>query len=436
MTENNRSMPHSEAIEHNVLGACVHFADHLVVALEQLNSDDFYAGRSQELFKIIKRLAHGGGKVDPLLLRGACPPDSNALALLDMLPAWIGADIAPLCVQLRELSAARRVTRASFEVGASGLECATNPTAFLDLASEELTSALQSRESSAKIMTAADVVYEFGKDLTQVSPEQANRSIPTGFTGLDSVLGGWEPGRLYVPAGRPGMGKTAFVMQSVIHAAELGKRCAVYSIEMSEKLLTKRAIANMSRMNSRALRPGVLNRDQLNRVLGKADQFASLPILFPESSSIRIEEIVRSARQMKLRGGLDLVMVDYLQLVESSSRHDNREQEVSSISRQLKRLARSLDIPVIAVAQLSRKVEERGDKRPQLSDLRESGAIEQDADVIMFLFREDYYARGNTQQNGVCEIIVAKNRDGETGFVKTMFEREYTRFSDIDERYA
>lgn len=435
MSDNNRSMPHSDALEQSVLFACLNFQDQLVIALEQLRIDDFYAQRSKDLFDIISRRARTGGTVDPLIIREACRGNNNALTFMEELKVWIGTDITPLCVQLRELSAARRLTRAACEVAESGLGSAPDPTTFLDVANETLTTALQSREASAKISTAADVVYEIGFDLTQRSPEEANKLIPTGLTGLDGVLGGWEQGRLYVPAGRPGMGKTAFVMQSVISAASIGKRCAVYSIEMTEKLLTKRALASMARINSRMLRPGVLNYDQTQRVLKQAERFASLPIVFPESSGIRIEEIVRSARQLKLRGGLDLVVVDYLQLIESSGKHDNREQEVSSISRQLKRLARMLEIPVIACAQLSRKVEDRGDKRPQLSDLRESGAIEQDADVIMFLYREDYYARGTTQKNGQCEIIVAKNRDGETGYVKALFEPEFTRFADL-EQYA
>lgn len=225
------------------------------------------------------------------------------------------------------------------------------------------------------------------------------------------------------------MGKSALAVQLAESAAGQGARAAVFSLEMPSSEIARRMVCSVARVNSRDIGERKLSEIEARRMTNAAGKLSALPIVFPESMRMTIEQIARVARQERLRSGLGLVLVDYLQLIRSSGRHDNREQEVSEISRELKLLARELHLPVVAVSQLSRKVEERSDKRPMLSDLRESGAIEQDADAILFLFRPDYYSREASK--GLCEVIVGKNRGGETGFVRVNFEAQYTRFSDL-----
>lgn len=428
------TIPHAPAIERRVLASCLVEPESLQEALQSLRSDDFYLAANRKVFETLLRLSkQPGATQDPALVRHACGTDEGTLVALDEATfdtSWFGADVGAACAYLRDLSAARRLHEAAMKTAAAALECSDDPTTYLDKATEQLVSAIQSRQSSTKLSTINEVMQRVIARMTNADNAGEN-FVSTGFQAVDNVLGGgWERGRMYVPAGRPGMGKTAFMMQCVANAAFKGKRCAVFSIEMPEELLGKRLLATATRLNSRWMKPGSLRRDQTDAALKMAERLADLPIVFPDSASISIEELIRTCRRMSVDGGLDLVAVDYLQLITTTAKSDSREQEVSSISRQLKRMARSLNIPVIALSQLSRKVEDRTDKRPQLNDLRESGAIEQDADAILFLFRPDYYQRDGKNHNGECEIIVAKNRDGETGFVSLKFDPEFTHFSD------
>lgn len=427
--ENNKSMPHSDELERSVLSACVHFPDDRAIVCEQLSAEDFYTTRNAELFGVVRSLHRSGAPCDVLLIREACGAKPNARALCDELGISLHPDIAALCERLRALSAARRVARAALEVGAAGLEATADPNAFLDRASTQLTKAIQSRDSAVKSSSLTDLCHSLADAVDQYGTAKAPVRLSSGLPELDRVLGGLEPGRLYVVAGRPGMGKSALAVQVVEAVAETGRRAAVFSLEMPAEEIVQRQACARARIDTRQLLARKLDDLEARRFTGAMQRLSVLPIIYPEASSITVEQIARMARQEKMRSGLGLVLVDYLQLIRSSRKHDNREQEVSEISRELKLLARELELPVIAVAQLNRDLEKRADKRPMMSDLRESGAIEQDADAIVFVYREHYYTPSADPLE--CELIVGKNRSGETGFVKVKFEAQYTRFGSL-----
>lgn len=261
--------------------------------------------------------------------------------------------------------------------------------------------------------------------------------VPTGFNMLDRMLGGFQKSDLIVLAGRPGVGKTAFALSTALNAAKKGARVAVFSLEMSEEQLSQRLISMISCIDSHRIRLGQIQDDEWVMFLEAANELAQTSIYIDDTPSASVNEIRAKARRLYAEHGLDMILIDYLQLMDGTAGKngkptaENRNQEVSFISRSLKKLARELDVPVIALSQLSRSVEQRSDKRPMLSDLRDSGAIEQDSDVVLFLYREDYYDE-NTDKQNVCDVLVAKHRHGSTGAVSLFFRKELTQFRDLE----
>lgn len=426
-------IPHSEVLENKVLGCAIGNApEFLPVVLDTVTAQDFYAPRRAELFRVVSAMHRAGKAVDPMLVLEACVGNANARAAAEEIfydPMVL--DIEPHCKRLRELTSTRALIRACMQVAADGLEPIEDYDAFLDKAGASLASAMGQRDDAVRSTTLADAL---GTVLSQLdakkNPTAPTGRVSTGLLELDRVLGGLQAGKLYVVAGRPGMGKSALGQLFAESSGWEGKRAAVFSLEMPSDEIAGRMLASHAEISARALQGGMLSDEQVSIAVRAADELASLPVVFPEANTFTIEAIRRTARRMRLRGGLGLVLIDYLQLVRSSARHDSREQEVSAISRECKLLARELEVPVVAVAQLNRAVEARADKRPLLSDLRESGAIEQDADAVLMLYREGYYDPKSAQKN-VCEVIVAKHRGGPTGLVKVHFAPEFTRFGNL-----
>ncbi|HEY6875364.1 MAG TPA: replicative DNA helicase [Candidatus Dormibacteraeota bacterium] len=256
--------------------------------------------------------------------------------------------------------------------------------------------------------------------------------IPSGFHDLDRMTGGFKDSDLIIMAGRPSMGKTSLALNVAMHAALVAKKSvAIFSLEMSKEQLTERLLTEQAQIDAQRLHRGLLSEAEFDRVSNALGPLGEAPIYIDDSPSMDELTMQLKARQAKLRHGVDLIVVDYLQLMRGrSGGDDNRVQEVSSISRALKGLARELRVPVIAISQLSRAPEQRPDKRPILSDLRESGALEQDADVVMFLFRPEYYK--SDERPGIAEVIVAKHRNGPTGMVELKFRRDHTRFYNLE----
>lgn len=435
MTAQNQAAPHSDGLERATLAAMLHFADHLEVAVRGLSAEDFYTPRNAELFAVLSRLHATGGGVDPVVARSACELRPNALELLVGLEAdlRIAADIEPWCNRLRQLATARRLMRASMSVAAAALDSSRDPESFLDQATADLTAALQTRSGGSQRQTALEVIQECIGDVTENVAGKAPRRQRTGIETVDSRLGGLEDGRLYIVAGRPGMGKTAWAMQAGESVAGDGGRVGVFSLEMPAAEVMSRMLAQRVGVPARALQHrGGLTPDQMRKLLGAAEAVAQQPLVFLGKPRMTIEEIARAARQEKLRHGLDLVVIDYLQLIvrSATARRDQREdQDIGDATRECKLMARELQLPVVLLSQLNREVEKRNDKRPLMSDLRGSGAIEQDADTILLLYRDDYY-NANSLEPGVCEVIVGKQRGGQTGTIKVGFEAALTRFYD------
>ena len=258
--------------------------------------------------------------------------------------------------------------------------------------------------------------------------------VPTGFTQLDKILGGLQDSDLIILAGRPGMGKTSFGLTIAQQAAKYhDQRVAVFSLEMSKEQLVQRLLSMETSIDSHRLRQGdVRDENEWNALLEAANRLSSSPIHIDDTPAATVNEIRTKARRLYTESGIDLIMIDYMQLMSGQTgiRSENRQQEISYISRSLKALARELNVPVLALSQLSRAVESRADKIPMLSDLRESGSIEQDADVVLFIYREDYYIEDTDRQN-IADIVVAKHRHGMTGTISLYFQKELTQFRDL-----
>jgi replicative DNA helicase len=263
--------------------------------------------------------------------------------------------------------------------------------------------------------------------------------VPSGFTDLDDLTSGFQPSDLVVVAARPSMGKTAFILNIAQHAAiEHNIPVALFSLEMSKESLVQRMLTGEARVDAQKLRKGMLRDDDFPRLARAAGILAQAPIFIDDSPGITLLEMRSAARRLRADANVGLVVVDYLQLIQSASEAENRTQEISQISRSLKALAKELSVPVVALSQLSRATEQRTDKRPQLSDLRESGAIEQDADLVMFIYRQEMY-EGPTDKDGNslegrAEVIVGKQRNGPTGIVNLFFHKAYTRFENYSAR--
>jgi replicative DNA helicase len=258
--------------------------------------------------------------------------------------------------------------------------------------------------------------------------------MPTGFHRLDRMTAGLKGSELIIVAGRPGMGKTAFALNVALNGcAARGEAVAVFSLEMAKEELARRLLCSEARVDGGRMRTGMLSRDDWTRLTSAAGTLTNLKLFIDDTPAISITELRGKARRLKSEHGLGLVVIDYLQLMRAGSKVESREKEISEISRSLKALAKELDIPVMALSQLNRGVETRAgkDKRPQMADLRESGAIEQDADVILFIYREEFYNRDDPELRGLAEIIIGKQRAGPVGIVKCRFFHEYTRFENL-----
>jgi len=282
------------------------------------------------------------------------------------------------------------------------------------------------------------VVRTFEQIVHAAETRQHITGLPTGFDRLDRMTAGMHAGDLIIVAGRPGMGKTAFALNVAIHACAARKvAVAVFTLEMPKEQLATRLLCSEARVDASKLRTGFLAREDWPKLTSAAERISELPLFFDDTPGLTLLELRSKARRLKAEKGLGLIVVDYLQLMRSGGKADSREQEISEISRSLKGMAKELGLPVIALSQLNRGVESRGnkDKRPQLSDLRESGAIEQDADTIIFIYRDEVYHEDSADK-GIAEIIVGKQRSGPTGTVKCLFRSECTRFENLDEHHA
>jgi replicative DNA helicase len=346
--------------------------------------------------------------------------------LIDMVPGV--SNIGYYASIVEEHGLRRSLIKAGSVVSELAFHTEDEIAAVLDQAEHYIYSVAEKRASQGMFFLGPIITEIVGK-VNERDGSDVVTGIPTGFKDLDRLLGGLHPSNLLVIAARPSMGKSTLALNIAAQVAVRGKTVAIFSLEMSKEELVQRMLCAEGGVDSRVIRTGTDNDRVWEGITKAANKLFQAPIYVDDSSVVNVTDIRAKCRRVERSHGLDLVVVDYLQLMQGNAR-ENRQQEIAEISRGLKNLAAELKVPIIAVSQLNRSAEQREDKRPRLSDLRESGALEQDADIVMFIYRDEYYRR-DTDQKGVAEIQIAKHRSGETGIVNMTFQANYTRFRDI-----
>lgn len=434
-----RILPHSIEAEKSVIGSMLVNGEAITIAGAQISGADFYAKQYGMLFDAMVELNDEGKPVDLVMLQQrlkekSAPPEIYALEYIKDVMATLptSVNIKHYAQIVAEKSVLRKLIRVNEEI--ANVCYAQNDTleAILEAAEKNIFDIVQRRNNDdfvpirKIVMNAMNMIEEASKHHGAVT------GIATGFLDLDYKTAGLQPSDLILVAARPSMGKTAFVLNIAQHVAiHEDKTVAVFSLEMSKEQLVNRLFSLESKVNSQAIRTGNMKDDEWERLIESADVIASSKLLIDDTPSISFGELRSKCRKFKIENKLEMVIIDYLQLMAGSGKgNESRQQEISEISRSLKSLARELQVPVIALSQLSRAVEQRPDHRPMLSDLRESGAIEQDADVVMFIYRDDYYHKDSEVKN-TAEIIIAKQRNGAIGTINLAWLPDYTQFANL-----
>lgn len=432
----NRLPPHSPDAESSVLGAILIHPEAMVRAVEVLDPEDFYQDSHRLIFECAVNLFNRTQPVDVVTV-GEELRQQNLLDRVGGLPYLMDlADLVPTAAHVdhyarfvKDTATLRRLIDTATRLVTESYKGELTPRELLDRAQQELFALTQSGQRD--VVKLHDVLIETFNRLEQLYENKGKLvGVPTGFHDLDRLTAGLQRSDLIIVAARPSMGKTMLCLNLARYVAVHEKvPVAIFSLEMSREQLALRLLSAESDLPAQRLRTGELDGDmwgQLSRALG---HLSEAPIYIDDTPGISALELRAKARQLRVQQQIGLVIVDYMQLMQGR-RSENRQQEISDISRSLKALARELDVPVVALSQLSRAVESRNDKRPMLSDLRESGAIEQDADIVAFLYREDYYSK-DTDNPDVTELIIAKQRNGPTGTVKLLFKKEVGKFLNV-----
>jgi replicative DNA helicase len=435
-----RIPPQNLDAEESVLGAMMLSPGAIEAVVEIVDAGDFYRESHGTIFKAAVTLYARGEPVDAITVADQLEKDGTLAEiggpekiqeLASLVPA--AANAAHYARIVHELATLRGLIRVGQEITRLGFDRPGEVVELLDRAEQELYDLSQHRvttqfahiddllKESFERITA---LYEAGSDITGTA---------SGFRDLDRLTSGFQPGNLIIVAARPSMGKSALALCMAANVAVRQELpVALFTLEMSKAEVTQRLMCSEGKVESQRLRTGKLAADDWPRLTAACDKLSKAPIYVDDTGSVTLMEIRSKLRRLKSREPkLGLVVIDYLQLMTSGTTVENRVQEVSQISRQLKVLARDLDVPIVALSQLSRAVEQRADKRPILSDLRESGSIEQDADLVAFVYRDEYYNPDETDSAGLAELIVAKHRNGATGMVKLNFVGRYAKFSDL-----
>ena len=430
-----RVPPHSLEAEKSVIGSMIMDQEAILVASEILHSSDFYQSQYGIIFDTIVELCNEGKPVDLVTLQDRLrekelPAEISAMEyareLLDSVPT--SANIKYYANIVSEKALLRRLIRASEEVADACYLQQEKTEAILDAAEKKMFDLFQ-RQGTSDYVPIRQIVLNVVDNIEKAYRTQGNvTGLPTGFVDLDYKTSGFQPSDLILIAARPSMGKTAFALNIARNmAAKSGISIAIFSLEMSKEQLVSRMLSMESRVDSQSMRTGDLRDEDWTKLVEGADVIGRSRLLIDDTPGISVSALRSKCRKYKLEHDLGIVFIDYLQLMSGSGRSDSRQQEISDISRSLKALARELQVPIVALSQLSRAVEQRPNHRPMLSDLRESGAIEQDADVVMFIYRDDYYNKDSEKKN-IAEIHIAKQRNGPIGVVDLVWMPQYTQF--------
>ena len=434
-----RVLPHSIEAEQSVIGSMLLDKDAIIAASAILSEADFYQRAYGIMFEAMTELFNEGKPVDLVTLQDRLkekdvPPEVSSLEfvreILETVPT--SANAKSYANIVREKAVLRRLIKVTEEI-ANSCYAGRDPLDQILADTEKAVFDLLQNRDSAEFVPIRQVALNVLERIEAASKNPGTvTGIPTGFIDLDYKTSGMQPSDLVLIAARPSMGKTAFVLNLVDHVSvRKGLPCMVFSLEMSKEQLVNRMLAMESNVDSQKLRTGSLTDSDWDAVVEGIGIIGNSKLLIDDTPGISITELRSKCRKMKLEYGLSMVIIDYLQLMTGSGRTgDNRQQEISEISRSLKALARELNAPVIALSQLSRACESRQDHRPMLSDLRESGAIEQDADIVMFLYRDDYYNK-DTETPNIAEVIIAKQRNGPIGTVNLLWQPEFTKFVNL-----
>ncbi len=434
------SMPHSLEAEREVLGAVLVDPTSLDVIAEHLKGEDFYLERHTLVYEAMRRVSERTGTVDLVTLHqelkdaGVWEKMGGAPTLGALLErAGTTSNLEHYCKIVQAKAMLRRMIEAARTIETEGLQDVGDVAEYLDAAEKRVFAVLEER-SGANMRPMSDVVRATIEQIEKTyNAEGSVTGLTTGFRDLDKLTHGLHAGDLIILAARPAMGKTSFVLNLAVNSALKGNASvAVFSLEMPAEQLAARMLASEARIDVSRMRGGNLDHAEWPRLVEAADRLSKARIYMNDGAGATPATIRAQCRRLARREGLDLIVIDYLQLMSGGDRTKSREQEISQISRSLKHLAKELGCPVIALSQLNRSLESRTDKRPMMSDLRESGAIEQDADIIGFIYREEVYNKNvDEETRGVAELIIGKHRNGPTGTVKLKFWNAYTRFDNL-----
>ncbi len=431
--------PHSTEAEQSVIGSMIMDKDAIVAASELITGEDFYENRYGVLFDAMLELFNEGKPVDLITLQNKLkekdvPPELCSLEFIRDLITSVptSANVRYYASIVKEKSTLRQLIKVTESITNECYLDKEKLETILEDSEKKMFDILQKR-NSGEFVSIKDIVF---KSLESIEAAARNKGsvtgVATGFYDLDYKTAGLQPSDLILIAARPSMGKTAFVLNIAEHVVLRNNvTTAIFSLEMSKDQLVKRIMSMHSKVNSQSMRTGDLSDDDWLKLVESARVIGNSNLIIDDTSSISISELRSKCRKFKLEHNLGLVIIDYLQLMTGGKKSESRQQEISEISRSLKGLARELNVPVVALSQLSRAVEQRPDKRPMLSDLRESGAIEQDADIVMFLYRDDYYNH-DSEEAGISEVIIGKQRNGPTGTVKLAWLSQYTKFANLE----
>ena len=434
-----RVPPQNIEAEQSVLGAMLIKKEAITQAQELLRPDDFYREAHRIVFETMLELAGDNEAVDLVTLTEALRKKemlekvggiSFITALANYVPT--AANIVYHAQIVKEKSELRHLIDAATEIASAAYEATDDVKDIMDDAEKKILAVAANQTGGAFEPIRNIVIDTVGRVETLYENQGGLTGISTGFRDLDRDTSGLQKSDLILVAARPSMGKTAFTLNIATYAALHGHTVAFFSLEMSKEQLVQRMLCSEGGIDSQRLRTGQLEDADWDRLINTADRISKASIYIDDTAGINVMDLRSKARRLKAEHGLDLIVIDYLQLMQGrpNKNGDNRQQEISEISRSLKALARELNVPVIALSQLSRSVEARQVKRPMLSDLRESGSLEQDADIVMFLYREDYYDK-DTEHKNQTEVIIAKHRNGPVDTVNLYFQKEYTKFRDM-----
>jgi replicative DNA helicase len=441
MKNNNcRVPPHNYDVEKAVLGAILLDNKAINTCLSTVMPKDFYSDAAGDIFQSMIELSNTGKPFDTLTLcnhlsqKGKLEKIGGQVVIGDIMDAAITAvNVSHYCQIVKNHATMRRILTAAEDITEHVYSGYTeSPAEVLDAAQHALMNISEDRKQND---------FKDSRELckatfSEIEKRHQNKDIitglSTGFRDLDNWTSGLQNSELIIIAGRPGMGKTAFAVNIAENIITSGVPVAIFSLEMSGESLMTRIFSSQSGINSSHLRRGFVGVNDWARLVSVVDQISKVPLFIDDSSVLTPMQLKAKARRLKIDENIGLIIVDYLQLMTVSGRNDSREREIAEISRSLKALAKELRVPVVALSQLSRKVEDRIIKRPQMSDLRESGAIEQDADLVLFLYRDEAYEQSeDSPERGFAEIIIGKQRNGPTGNFKMRFDAERTRFTDL-----